>query len=188
VESILAAAAEVFSRRGYAGTSTNHIAEQAGVSIGSLYQYFPSKEAILLALAERHVEHAFAAVVDVVREKRHAPVPVLIRALVDAVVEGHQVDPRLHRAIFQQTYPDEAFQRRLESLDTRAMTLAGELIEERCAELVVRKAETASFLVVQVLEGVAHVVALRHPETLRTAEFRSELARLLESYLTGSPR
>ena len=36
--------------------STNRIAERAGVSVGSLYQYFPNKEAVLFALAERHVQ------------------------------------------------------------------------------------------------------------------------------------
>ena len=56
VEAILGAAAQVFSARGYAGATTNHIAKRAGVSIGSLYQYFPNKDAILVALVQRHVE------------------------------------------------------------------------------------------------------------------------------------
>ncbi len=73
VASILSAAAQVFADRGYANTTTNHIAERAGVSIGSLYQYFPSKDALLVALAERHVEQAFAAVLEEVGEKRQAP-------------------------------------------------------------------------------------------------------------------
>ena len=49
------AAAQVFARRGYAGATTNHIAERAGVSIGSLYEYFPSKDALLVALMEAHI-------------------------------------------------------------------------------------------------------------------------------------
>ncbi|MBE0604637.1 MAG: helix-turn-helix transcriptional regulator, partial [Deltaproteobacteria bacterium] len=55
VEDILAAAAQVFEDHGYANGTTNRIAEQAGVSIGTLYQYFPSKEAIAVALLERHI-------------------------------------------------------------------------------------------------------------------------------------
>ena len=51
VEFLLEAAAQVFGERGYLATTTNGIAERAGVSVGSLYQYFPSKDAILLALA-----------------------------------------------------------------------------------------------------------------------------------------
>ena len=55
---ILDAAAQLFSEHGYAATSTNKVAERAGVSIGSLYQYFPNKDALLLALAERHIGEA----------------------------------------------------------------------------------------------------------------------------------
>lgn len=55
VERVLAAAAHVFSERGY-GATTNHVAELAGVSIGSLYQYFPDKDALLVALHHRHLD------------------------------------------------------------------------------------------------------------------------------------
>lgn len=54
---LLEAAAQVFRAEGY-GATTNRIAQRAGVSIGTLYEYFPNKEALLLALAERHVAEA----------------------------------------------------------------------------------------------------------------------------------
>jgi AcrR family transcriptional regulator len=57
VSYLLEAAAQVFRAEGY-GATTNRIAVRAGVSIGTLYEYFPNKEALLLALAERHVEEA----------------------------------------------------------------------------------------------------------------------------------
>ena len=50
------AAAQVFARHGYAAGTTNRIADRAGVSIGTLYQYFPNKDAILIALIERHIQ------------------------------------------------------------------------------------------------------------------------------------
>ena len=56
VAAIYQAAAQVFSRNGYADTTTDQIAERAGVSIGTLYQYFPSKEAISLGLWEKHLK------------------------------------------------------------------------------------------------------------------------------------
>ncbi|MGP4022502.1 TetR/AcrR family transcriptional regulator [Actinomadura sp. 3N407] len=61
-ERILDAAARVFVEHGYAAGTTNRIAEAAGLSIGSLYQYFPNKDAILLQLARRHVEQGRRAV------------------------------------------------------------------------------------------------------------------------------
>src|SRR5246127_946604 len=53
---ILEAAAHVFAEHGYVAGTTNRIAEQAGISIGSLYQYFPNKDAILRALMDSHVD------------------------------------------------------------------------------------------------------------------------------------
>jgi AcrR family transcriptional regulator len=185
VECVLAAATQVFAEHGYANTTTNHIAARAGVSIGSLYQYFPSKDALLMALAERHVERAFATVMEQVRARRDAPVPEFLRALVAALVEAHQIEPRLHRVIFEEARLDAAFRRRLDELDARAMAVARELIDQRIADLSVRNPEMASFIVVQVLEGLTHAMVTRHPKVLRTPEFRDEFVRLLESYLLG---
>jgi len=56
VEAILEAAGLLLVDKGLAGASTNAIAKKAGVSIGSLYQYFPNKESIFLALLESHHE------------------------------------------------------------------------------------------------------------------------------------
>ena len=55
VEAILRAAAHILVRTGYEATTTNRVAVEAGVSIGSLYQYFPNKEAIVSALIDRHL-------------------------------------------------------------------------------------------------------------------------------------
>ncbi|MFN3376989.1 MAG: TetR/AcrR family transcriptional regulator [Burkholderiaceae bacterium] len=64
VEAIFEAVAQIVATEGEAALTTNRIAERAGVSVGSLYQYFPSKEAIVTALLERHcaqVQHALDA-------------------------------------------------------------------------------------------------------------------------------
>ena len=57
VREIVEAAARVFEERGYAGANTNRVAEWAGVSIGSFYQYFPNKESILAVLLEMLVRY-----------------------------------------------------------------------------------------------------------------------------------
>ena len=73
VDAIIEAAAQVFERHGYAGGTTNRIAERAGVSIGSLYQYFPNKEAILAVLLERHVAEAERIVARVMEHVAESP-------------------------------------------------------------------------------------------------------------------
>ncbi len=104
MEAILEAAVDLFSSRGYARTSTNHVARRAGVSVGSLYQYFPNKDALLTALLARHL----AAVETAVREclprlgDPRVPLGDGFRHLLERLYEVHEADPRLARAVEQQ--------------------------------------------------------------------------------------
>ena len=84
VERILDAAADRFVAAGFDATTTTEIAKQAGVSVGSLYQFFPDKEGLLDALAERHIEgidEILAAVVQRMSEE------VSLADIVDLLVE-----------------------------------------------------------------------------------------------------
>lgn len=97
VEIVLEAAAQMFSREGLAAT-TNRIAERAGVSIGTLYQYFPDKHALLRALAERHLRDGAARLEVVFAELRRTEPPFeqTLRTILDTVVELHRDRPVLH--------------------------------------------------------------------------------------------
>src|SRR5271154_532489 len=94
VEAILQAAAQVFERHGYAAGTTNRIAERAGVSIGSLYQYFPNKDAVLVALTERHIEAGAAVVAPLLaRLEASTPLDDALRGLTAAMVALHRQRP-----------------------------------------------------------------------------------------------
>jgi len=99
VEAILEAAARVLAREGLARATTNRIAEVAGVSIGSLYQYFPNKMAIVQALQQAHGQ----AMVDLVRELAPAAsrlsLEQAVRLMTDSILDGHLAVERLHREI-----------------------------------------------------------------------------------------
>ncbi|MEC8811569.1 MAG: TetR/AcrR family transcriptional regulator [Pseudomonadota bacterium] len=56
VNAIIQASAQILVEEGYAGLTTNRVAERAGVSIGSVYEYFPGKEAMVAAVATQLVE------------------------------------------------------------------------------------------------------------------------------------
>lgn len=95
---MLEAAAQVFDREGLKAT-TNRIAERAGVSIGSLYQYFPNKHALMRVLAERHVRDASLELDGVFKRLRdeQPPFDESMRVILDAVVDLHRDRPTLHR-------------------------------------------------------------------------------------------
>ncbi len=103
VETILEAAVDLLSSRGYARTSTNHIARRAGVSVGSFYQYFPNKDAILAALLARHLVAVDSAVTECLPSLRDARVQLreAIRFLLESLRNVHEADPRLSRAVEQ---------------------------------------------------------------------------------------
>lgn len=114
VDRILGAAARILDERGYAGTTTNHVAASAGVSIGSLYQYFPNKDALLVALAERHVDEVASRFGDrlaTLREDR-PPLELTVRALLELTVELNDTS-RLHAILFSDCPRTPALEQRL---------------------------------------------------------------------------
>ncbi len=99
VASILEAAAQVLETQGLAGFTTNAVAERAGVSIGSLYQYFPSKDALTLALLQREAERFQA---DAIAALAIADGPAALRRLIEAAVRQQLERPELARLLDEQ--------------------------------------------------------------------------------------
>ncbi|MET8054041.1 MULTISPECIES: TetR/AcrR family transcriptional regulator [unclassified Streptosporangium] len=130
VAAILEAAAQLFQRHGYADTTTNKIAERAGVSIGSLYQYFPNKDALLVALAEHYLTQSAEQVIQVfARAAEHRPpLPDLLADLVGCVAALHTDRPDLHRLLFDQAPRTPGLVTRFRQAEQQiAHALAGEL-------------------------------------------------------------
>ena len=99
VDALVEATARILVREGFDKASTNRIAEVAGVSVGSLYQYFPSKEALVAAVMERHQQEIMQIVRGELAEILAEPVERAVRKLVAVAVKAHRVDPRLHRVL-----------------------------------------------------------------------------------------
>jgi AcrR family transcriptional regulator len=186
VDAILEAAAQVLERYGYAATTTDVIAERAGVSIGSLYQYFPNKDAVLLALTQRHAEDARAVLEPLLAEivTGTPPVAAWLQRFVRAAVELNGRRPRLHQILFEETpFPAETMEE---------MYRAGELIIGiiesylvRAADVTVPHPRLASYLLFRIVGGVIHAGVARRPPELTMQQCGEELIVLLSGYLTG---
>ena len=96
---ILEASARILESDGLRSFNTNAIAERAGISIGSLYQYFPNKDAILLALIDRFEESLHDAVLNSMQAGRGQELKPRLRSLVRALVMAHYDRPRLNRVL-----------------------------------------------------------------------------------------
>ncbi len=88
VEEILAAATRVLAAHGYAQMSTNRIAEEAGVSVGSLYRYFADKDEIFDELRLRSSEAILAALTSAITDAVSLPPRASVRAVVAALVDA----------------------------------------------------------------------------------------------------
>ncbi len=92
VNTILDAASQVFSELGYEAATTNIIAIRANTSIGSLYQFFPNKEAILSAIATRYTAQ-IGSLLDKVFESHTLPLPVQVTTLIDTLTDFYLANP-----------------------------------------------------------------------------------------------
>jgi AcrR family transcriptional regulator len=186
VDDVLSAAAQVFEAHGYAAGTTNRIAERAGVSVGTLYQYFPSKEAIAVALLERHVadtDRSLHAWVGHMVAERHG-VRAALQDYVTGMLEMHSGRPRLQHILLEETpLPGRVHQALLESERRAARALAGWL--RVYPEIRRDHLDHAGYLIVQAVESLTHRFAAHPDEQFITrAGFVEEVVTMLVAYLT----
>lgn len=93
VETILAAAARVLAKESLAGFNTNRVADVAGASIGSLYQYFPNKAALVAALIDREHQRLVVALEAAVADSAGASLDTRLRVLARLAIEQQYRDP-----------------------------------------------------------------------------------------------
>ncbi len=181
VDAIVEATARVLKRDGYDRMSTNRVALAAGVSIGSLYQYFPSKEALVAALMERHVEQMRALFEEEAQRLAGAPLEVAVRAIIMRTIEAHEIDPELHRVLDQ--VPRVGRLQKLDEVQDRGRALVLQFLRGCCEPLRPRNLEIAADLTSSVIEVVSHETVLRHPEHLRDGVLVDETVDLILRYL-----
>jgi AcrR family transcriptional regulator len=102
IDCILEATARVLIAEGFEGASTNRVAAVAGVSVGSLYQYFPSKEALVAALVERHVDEMTRELAVEINRVIALPLAEAVGRMVELMLRAHAVNPALHRVLIEQ--------------------------------------------------------------------------------------
>ena len=181
VDTIVQAGARVLGDQGWAGFTTNKVAEVAGVSIGSLYQYFPNK----LALIEAVRRHHFDDVLRVVREAMDGSRPVrqFAEALVDGMIDIHLQHPALHRVMLDEV-PGHA--------DSRAAhdAFRMEYLERYAAAIAPYRNRVPREIMAQVLssavEGVIHNAARNG--LMEAPGLRRELVDLICAYLSQAGR
>ena len=188
VEAIVEAAAQVFERHGYPAGTTNRIAQRAGVSIGSLYQYFPNKDALVAELARRHIAELEAAAWPALRAlvEHVPPLHDGLTALVLGTVELHRQSPGLQRVLFEETPRSDEIRKLMIDFFERASGLIGDYLAA-CPEVCVTDTRLAGRMVTVVIDEVTHG-AIIHPVNGDDPQiYARETITMLERYLRGTP-
>ena len=101
VGAISEATIQVLLREGMDRLTTTRVAERAGVSVGTLYQYYPNKHSLLFAVLAAHLDRVTAAVEAACEEARHKPLAEMIGSVVEAFVDAKLERPDISRALYQ---------------------------------------------------------------------------------------
>jgi AcrR family transcriptional regulator len=181
VDAILDAVAEVLKRDGVSAVTTNRISAVAGVSIGSVYQYFPDKQAIFIALHQRHIEQIDRLIQVQILKNAGAPLETMIRALVNAMIEAHAPDPQLYALMFSEV------PHRAEGTRDFAVRMHGAFrlaIAARTKELKRgRSPDRMAFILTHMVDCLCHGAVLRRPKGLSLADAKDEIVQAILAYL-----
>lgn len=185
VEAILQAATYILRKAGYDAMTTNAIADRAGVNIASLYQYFPNKQAIIVALVQRHVERTRAAIAPVLARPRSPRLADQVRTLIEMMAAEHAIDPELH-AIFTSLAPALGAAPVVTELDDQLAEgyqgwlrqMRGKVADPALALWIARTAVHAVF----------HTALVERPADVQSPVFLDELTRLVTGFLEPPAR
>jgi AcrR family transcriptional regulator len=183
VDAILDAVVRLLKREGHKAITTNRIADVAGVSIGSVYQYFPNKRAIFIALHERHLNEIDRMVQSKLVEHAASPLDVLIRAMVDGMIEAHAPDPELYQML-QTEVPHRAggapeFTSRLEGVFRLALSSHQNEITTTAT------LDAQVFIVANMVDALSHSALLRRPRSLSLPKAKEAVTNAILAWLRG---
>jgi AcrR family transcriptional regulator len=179
VEFIIQAAARVLGRQGWARFTTNEVADAAGVSVGSLYQYFPNKHALVDAIMQRHFDSVLAVLrsVDASEQGSSKKAQELVRGMIAV----HQIDPALHRVLLEEMPLRGKLKAIHEEFNMESLRRYQALIaagakgrESTCDEIAAQVLSAA-------VKGVIHDATING--TLELPNLRDELVNLVSGFL-----
>jgi AcrR family transcriptional regulator len=183
VEVIFEATAQILRRRGRAALNTNHIAESAGISVGTLYQYFPDKESILVAMARREIAADEAAVIKAMSEPSGAGEADLVRRAIRALIARFRRSRDVRRIAID-TMISEGYGNELAS----SVQKVAQLVGARSDRFLPGRAQPVSpislFVITRAISGVMRAASQEQSPLLDSQEFEDELVHLVKSYFS----
>ncbi len=187
-DAVLDAAAELISAHGYAQTTTNAVARRAGVSIGSLYQYFPNKTAILVSLLERHIHEVQPIVAECLATLTDPETPFEkgLRQLFLGLIDLHSHNPKLQEVLSEEVPHPPSIQRLRQKLEGGYVAQVADILRRR-PDVEVADPDVAAHIIVVVSEAATYWLAHSVPRSADKRRYVDEVVRLLNAYSRPKP-
>ena len=188
VRAILEATAQILQADGFERASTNRIARRAGVSIGTLYQYFPNKEAIVRALCESYIERLSGILGEEFERSVGTGLEAAVRAVIHGIVRAEAAEPELNSLLHErvpQLISREHVERSNEALRAAvaARLSTGPGRQELRPDIDV---DRAAFVLVHATLGVITATFRQRPEALADGSLAEELTTMCVGYLRAT--
>lgn len=181
VERIIAAGQTVLLREGYEKASTNRVALEAGISPGSLYQYFPDKESILAAVIDRYSDELSAQLTGVLADHLDLPGPELVHATLEALLDALAENVEFLRLVVEQL-PRHQFGDKAAAMEQRIGDLISTYLVLQKPRSRVQDPTTAAWILVRTVEHLTVQYVLETPAIPRD-RFVDEMATLILNYV-----
>ena len=180
VEVILTAAERVLARHGLGGLTTARIAEVAGLSVGSLYQYFPNKEAICGAMIERTTEQYHQVLVAALAAVRAMPFEPAFRSVIAGLLQAYRHNARVHAGLLDMV-PLSGRDALYRHMLARHAGAIADALRERGDE-VRRPPDLVAHVLMSAADGVTRAIAAE-PDDARIDDLIREVVDMGVAYL-----
>lgn len=181
-DSLLDAAARLLEQRGYAALTTNHVAELAGVAIGSLYEYFPSKEVIVAELVRRTMAELAQEIADSFRASIEQGFALGLAGWVEHCFSALGRRARLIR-VFWMSVPFLWELDEVRDLPLLLISLARECLPEARSSWLLADPDAATYLLTVMIRAAIVESVTARPAHLTEEQVRTSLSELLELVL-----
>jgi AcrR family transcriptional regulator len=182
VDAILEAATQILQSDGDERLTTNRIAERAGCSIGTLYQYFPDKDAIVAAIAERERQKILAAIIKALQDVEPRDAEAVVRGIIRTLVGAFSRRRQARRIVTMMMLRRWQFTRDRQGADEIAALLVNSVGHARNANDRPISPVTA-YVLTRAIVGVIRAAVLENSSWLESPEFEDELVKLARQFL-----
>jgi AcrR family transcriptional regulator len=184
VAAILDGTVRVLEEEGSEAATTSRIAEVAGVSVGTLYQYFANRDAILDALQDREFERAGEMMNRILTRSAYASDRDVARAVIEGLLHLHGAAPAMHRLLVVKglsVTPTD----RVQAFDMRIIAVIRSFLNLAGARVRKKNLDAAAFVIYQAVRATMLACLLERPAGLDSATLVDEITDLVLRYLTA---